>query len=52
MINVKRIIPDMYKKNIYEINYEKLKKMGKKYLFFDLDYTIFSYLHNKATKEY
>ncbi len=48
---MKRIIPDMYKKNIYEINYEKLKKMGKKYLFFDLDNTIISYLQNKPTKE-
>ena len=47
---MKRIIPDMYKKNIYEINYEKLKKMGKKYLFFDLDNTIISYLQNKTTK--
>ena len=43
--------PNMYKKNIYEINYEKLKKMGKKYLFFDLDNTIISYLQNKPTKE-
>ena len=34
-----------------EINYEKLKKMGKKYLFFDLDNTIISYLQNKPTKE-
>ena len=41
----------MYKKNIYEINYEKLKKIGKKYLFFDLDNTIISYLQNKPTKE-
>ena len=48
---MKRIIPDMYKKNIYEINYEKLKKIGKKYLFFDLDNTIISYLQNKPTKE-
>ena len=48
---MKRIIPDMYKKNIYEIKYEKLKKMGKKYLFFDLDNTIISYLQNKPTKE-
>lgn len=48
---MKRIIPDMYKKNIYEINYEKLKKMGKKYLFFDLDNTIISYLQNKPIKE-
>lgn len=48
---MKKFIPDMYKKNIYEINYEKIKKMGKKYLFFDLDNTIISYLQNKPTKE-
>ncbi len=35
--------PDMYKKSIYDINYDKLKEMGKKYLFFDLDNTIISY---------
>ena len=48
---MKKFIPDMYKKNIYEINYKKLKKMSKKYLFFDLDNTIISYLQNKPTKE-
>ena len=32
--------PDMYKKDIYEINYEKLQDLGIKYLFFDLDNTI------------
>ena len=35
--------PDMYKKNIYEINYNKLKLLKKKYLFFDLDIYIVSY---------
>lgn len=43
--------PDMYKKNIYEINYDKLKKMEIKYLFFDVDNTLFSYLESKPTKE-
>lgn len=43
--------PDMYKKNIYEINYKKLRKMGKKYLFFDLDNTIISYDENNISKD-
>jgi uncharacterized protein len=33
-------IPDMYKKNIYDIDYEKLLKQGIKCLLFDLDNTI------------
>lgn len=48
---MKKFIPDMYKKNIYEINYDKLKKMGKKYIFFDLDNTLISYLENTPTME-
>lgn len=48
---MKKFVPDMYKKNIYEINYEKLKSMGKKYLFFDLDNTLISYLDSVPTKE-
>lgn len=32
--------PTIYKKNIYEINYKKLKKMGIKCLIFDLDNTL------------
>lgn len=46
-----KLKPDMYKKNIYDIDYDKLKKMGKKYLFFDVDNTLISYLDNKPTKE-
>ena len=38
--------PNMYKKDIYEIDYDKLKNMGKKYIFFDLDNTIISYQEN------
>lgn len=32
--------PTMYKKNIFDINYEKLKKDGAKCLVFDLDNTL------------
>ena len=32
--------PTMYKKNIFEINYEKLKNMGITCLVFDLDNTL------------
>lgn len=37
---MKRFYPKMYKKNIYDINYKKLKKLGIKCLVFDLDNTI------------
>jgi len=33
-------IPDMYQKNIYDIDYQKLKKKGIKCILFDLDNTI------------
>ena len=33
-------IPDIYKKNIYEINYDKLKECGIKCILFDLDNTL------------
>ena len=35
--------PNMYKKNIFDINYDKLKENNIKYLFFDLDNTIIPY---------
>lgn len=35
-----RFIPDMYKKDIYSIDYKKLKKMGIKVLVFDFDNTL------------
>lgn len=35
--------PDMYKKTVFDIDYDKLKKMNIKYLFFDLDNTIIKY---------
>ncbi len=46
-----KIVPDMYQKSIYDINYTKLKEMGKKYIFFDVDNTLISYLEDKPTKE-
>ena len=35
-----RFVPTMYKKNIFEIDYEKLKKENVKVLLFDFDNTI------------
>ena len=35
-----RFKPSMYKKNIFEIDYSLLKKLGKKCLVFDLDNTL------------
>ncbi len=35
-----RFCPDMYKKNIFSINYKKLKEKGIKALLFDLDNTL------------
>ena len=32
--------PDIYTKNIYSINYDKLKELGVKYLVYDLDNTL------------
>ncbi len=35
-----KYLPDIYKKNIFDINYDKLKKKGIKCLIFDLDNTL------------
>ena len=35
-----KYLPDVYKKNIFEINYNKLKKEGIRCLIFDLDNTL------------
>ena len=40
---MKRFIPKMYQKSIYQIDYLSLKKRGVKLLLFDLDNTIASY---------
>ena len=37
---MKKYIPSMYKKSIFDINYDKLKSIGIKCLIFDLDNTI------------
>lgn len=37
---MKKFIPTMYKKNIFEISYNKLKKKGIKCIIFDLDNTL------------
>ena len=37
---MKKYIPNMYKKNILDIDYKKLKEIGIKCLIFDLDNTI------------
>ena len=50
-----KFIPDIYQKNIYDINYENLKKKGIKCLLFDLDNTIVpvkSDVPNKKIKEF
>ena len=46
-----RLKPDMYKKDIYSIDYNKLKKLNIKYLFFDLDNTVISYQDNEPDKK-
>ena len=46
-----RLKPDVYKKDIYSINFNKLKKMGIKYLFFDLDNTIMTYQEDTPSKK-
>ena len=46
-----KFVPDLFYKNIYLINYQKLKKMGIKCLIFDLDNTISSYETNEPDKK-
>lgn len=44
-------IPNMYKKDIFSINYDYLKEMGYKILIFDLDNTIGSIEENICNKK-
>lgn len=43
--------PDAYYKDIYEIDYNELKNMGIKNIFFDVDNTIIPYTVNKVTED-
>lgn len=43
--------PDMYKKDIYSIDYKKLKTFGIKCILFDLDNTIVPYYLYKPTRK-
>lgn len=43
--------PDMYKKDIYSIDYKKLKSMGIKCIMFDLDNTLVPYNVNKPSRK-
>lgn len=45
------LIPKMYQKDIYTINYENLKKENIKCLLFDLDNTCIGYHEKNPTKE-
>ena len=48
---MKKLIPNMYQKNIYTIDYDKLKKEKIKCLLFDLDNTCVGYHEKNPTKE-
>lgn len=46
---MEKYLPDIYMKNIYTINYDKLKELGIKCLLFDLDNTIVPF-HEKGPR--
>lgn len=48
---MENFIPDIYKKNIYDIDYMKLRKKGIKCLLFDLDNTLVSVKTDTPTKK-
>lgn len=45
------VIPNMYRKSVYEIDYSKLKKRGYKNLIFDIDNTILPVDDKKVPKK-
>lgn len=45
------MIPNAYYDNIFEIDYQKLKKIGVKNIFFDIDNTIVPYKVNEVNKK-
>ena len=48
---MENFIPDIYQRNIYDIDYKRLKKMGIKCLLFDLDNTIVTVKTDIPTKK-
>ena len=48
---MEKYVPDIYKKSIYTINYEKLKTRGIKCLLFDLDNTLVPYTDKVPSKK-
>jgi hypothetical protein len=47
---MEKLIPDIYQKNIYDIDYKKLKKKGIRCILFDLDNTIVSVKEDVPSK--
>ncbi len=43
--------PDIYKRNIYDINYKRLKSIGIKCILFDLDNTLVPYYKSKPSRK-
>ena len=52
VIYVSLFLPDSYYKDIYSIDYKKLKKQGIKYLLFDFDNTIIEMNKYRYTKKH
>lgn len=48
---MERFKPDIYQENVFNINYDRLKEEGIKYLLFDLDNTLLPYSEKELTKE-
>ena len=48
---MKNLVPDMYKKSIYDIDYKKLMNEGIKCILFDLDNTCVAYKENSGSSE-
>lgn len=48
---MEKYVPDLYQKNIFEINYKNLTSRGIKFLIFDLDNTIALITERHANKE-
>lgn len=48
---MKELLPKIYKKDVYSINYELLKEKGIKYLFFDMDNTLIDNTTTEPSKE-